>query len=152
LARLLQVASLTGIIDALQRGIEFTSFDGTFGYQNEILRLNRSRAYGSSIGITAEGSLDLDEDMADLKGTVVPAYTVNRVLGQIPIIGPILTGGKDEGVFAATYGVSGPLEDPVISVNPLSALAPGFLRNLFDVIGGGDDTKNNPSADTNSTR
>jgi hypothetical protein len=48
--------------------------------------------------------------------------------------------------------VSGPLEDPVISVNPLSALAPGFLRNLFDVIGGGDDTKNNPSADTNSTR
>jgi hypothetical protein len=152
LARLLQVASLTGIFDALQRGIEFTSFDGTFGYQNEILRLNRSRAYGSSIGITAEGSLDLDEDMADLKGTVVPAYTVNRVLGQIPIIGPILTGGKDEGVFAATYGVSGPLEDPVISVNPLSALAPGFLRNLFDVIGGGDDTKNNPSADTNSTR
>jgi uncharacterized protein YhdP len=147
LARLLQVASLTGIFDALQRGLDFTSFDGTFGYQDGILRLNRSRAYGSSIGITTEGSLDLDEDITDLKGTVVPAYTVNRVLGQIPILGPILTGGKDEGVFAATYGVSGPLEDPVIAVNPLSALAPGFLRNLFDVIGGGGNTKNAPSAD-----
>jgi hypothetical protein len=152
LARLLQVASLTGIFDALQRGLDFTSFDGTFGYQDGILRLNRSRAYGSSIGITMEGSLDLDEDIAGLKGTVVPAYTVNRVLGQIPILGPILTGGKDEGVFAATYGVSGPLEDPVISVNTLSALAPGFLRHLFDVIGGGGDTKNSPISDADPTR
>jgi hypothetical protein len=150
LARLLQVASLTGIFDALQRGLDFTSFDGTFGYKDGILWLNRSRAYGSSIGITTEGSLDLREDIADLKGTVVPAYTVNRVLGQIPILGPILTGGKDEGVFAATYGVSGSLEDPVIAVNSLSALAPGFLRKLFDVIGG--DTKNSPSVKTNSTR
>jgi len=152
LARLLQVASLTGIFDALQRGLDFTSFDGTFGYQDGILRLDRSRAYGSSIGITTEGLLDLEEDIADLKGTVVPAYTVNRVLGQIPILGPILTGGKDEGVFAASYGVSGPLEDPVIAVNPLSALAPGFLRKLFDVIGGGNDTKPAPSAETDSPR
>ena len=152
LARLLQVASLTGIFDALQDGLDFTSFDGTFGYQDGILRLDRSRAYGSSIGITTEGSLDLEEDIADLKGTLVPAYTVNRVLGQIPILGPILTGGEDEGVFAASYGVTGPLEDPVIAVNPLSALAPGFLRKLFDVIGGSGDAKPAPSAGTDSTR
>jgi len=152
LARLLQVASLTGIFDALQGGLDFTSFDGTFGYKDGILRLDRSRAYGSSIGITTEGSLDLEEDIADLKGTLVPAYTVNRVLGQIPILGPILTGGKDEGVFAASYGVTGPLEDPVIAVNPLSALAPGFLRKLFDVIGGNGDAKPASGAGTDSTR
>ena len=152
LARLLQVASLTGIFDALQRGLDFTSFDGTFRYQDGILRFDRSRAYGSSIGITTEGLLDLEEDFADLKGTLVPAYTVNRVLGQIPILGPILTGGKDEGVFAASYGVSGPLEDPVIAVNPLSALAPGFLRKLFDVIGGGSDAKSVPNVETDSPR
>ncbi|MED6311114.1 MAG: AsmA-like C-terminal domain-containing protein, partial [Pseudomonadota bacterium] len=100
--------------------------------------------YGSSIGITVEGALDLEEDIAELKGTVVPAYTVNRVLGQIPILGPILTGGENEGVFAASYAVNGPLEDPAIAVNPLSALAPGFLRKLFDAIGG--DTEPSPSA------
>ncbi len=138
LAKLLQIASLTGIFDALQRGLDFTSFDGKFSYRDGILQIDKSRTYGSSIGITVEGMLDLDEDEVDLKGTVVPAYTVNRVLGQIPILGPILTGGEDEGVFAATYDVTGRLDDPIIVVNPLSALAPGFLRKLFDLIGSGE--------------
>ena len=129
MARLLQVASLTGIFDALQSGLEFVAFDGTFAYSNKLLRVERSRAYGSSIGITVEGALDLEEDIAELKGTVVP-HTVNRVLGQIPILGPILTGGENEGVFAASYAVNGPLEDPAIAVNPLSALAPGFQESF----------------------
>ena len=99
------------------------------------MRVERSRAYGSSIGITVEGAIDLEEDIADLKGTVVPAYTVNRVLGQIPILGRILVGGEDEGIFAANYAVNGSLENPAIALNPLSALAPGSLRKLFDAFG-----------------
>jgi len=99
LARLLQVASLTGIFDALgQRGLDFVSFDGTFEYRDGSLTIADARAYGSSLGITVEGSIDLDDDSADLRGTLVPAYTVNQVLGKIPILGPLLTGGKDEGV------------------------------------------------------
>lgn len=144
LARLLQVASLTGIFDALKRGLDFVSFDGDFAYRDAILQIDEARAYGSSIGITLEGALDLEDDAVDFKGTVVPAYTVNRVLGQIPILGPILTGGKDEGLFAATYGVTGRLDDPEIAVNPLSALAPGFLRSLFDVIGGSGEETGQP--------
>jgi hypothetical protein len=136
LARLLQVASLTGIIDVLgTRGLDFVTFDGAFRYNDGLLKIAKSRTFGSSLGITVEGSLDLDDDRADLKGTVVPAYTVNRVLGKIPILGPLLTGGKDEGVFAATYVVTGPLDNPKVKVNPLTALAPGFLRNLFGAIG-----------------
>jgi hypothetical protein len=61
---------------------------------------------------------------------------INSVLGNIPIIGKLLTGGKNEGIFAAKYVVKGRLENPRVSVNPLSALAPGFLRNLI-----GDDVK-----------
>jgi hypothetical protein len=67
----------------------------------------------------------------ELSGTVVPSYTVNRVLGKIPILGGLLTGGKDEGLFAANYKMNGPLEDPKVNVNPLSILAPGILRRLF---------------------
>lgn len=152
LARLLQVASLTGIFAALQRGLEFESFDGTFSYKDDVVQVYKSRTYGSSIGITVEGSLDLAEDAANLQGTIVPAYTVNRVLGQIPILGPILTGGKDEGVFAASYAVNGPLEDPTIAVNPLSALAPGFLRNLFDLIGSGGKSGAAPAATESATQ
>ena len=67
----------------------------------------------------------------DLSGTVVPSYTVNQVLGNIPILGGLLTGGKDEGLFAANYKMNGSLEDPKVDVNPLSILAPGILRRLF---------------------
>ena len=66
----------------------------------------------------------------DLRGTLVPAYTINSVLGNIPILGTLLTGGEGEGVFALTYRVSGAPDSPTVSVNPLSALAPGFLRSF----------------------
>ena len=135
LARVLQVLSLTGIFSALgQEGLDFVTLDGKFGYYGGALEIKNARAFGSSIGITAEGVVYISEETADLAGTVVPAYTINRILGNIPILGKILTGGDNEGVFAANYVVKGQLEDPRVSVNPLSALAPGFLRNLL----GGD--------------
>ncbi|MDH3596031.1 MAG: hypothetical protein OEM93_14410, partial [Rhodospirillales bacterium] len=76
----------------------------------------------------------------DLEGTIVPAYTFNRILGAIPILGRILTGGEGEGLFAFTYEMKGALDDPEVSVNPLSALAPGFLRGLFGGIDGDEAT------------
>ncbi len=63
----------------------------------------------------------------------MPAYTINSVLGNIPLLGDILTGTKGSGVFAATYRVIGKKSDPGVRVNPLSALAPGFLRNLVEI-------------------
>ena len=62
---------------------------------------------------------------------------LNSILGNIPILGTLLTGEKGSGVFAATYRAEGSLEDPKVSVNPLAALTPGFLRNIFNVFSGG---------------
>ena len=62
---------------------------------------------------------------------MVPAYGVNNVLRQIPLFGPLLTGGEGEGLFAVIYDAKGPLSDPQVSANPLSLLTPGFLRALF---------------------
>ncbi len=140
LARLLQVASLTGILSALgQRGgLDFVTLDGEFNYLQGQLEISDTRTYGSSIGITVEGTFDLEQDTVDIRGTIVPAYTINRVLGVIPLIGRLLTGGKDEGVFAATYKIKGTIENPTISANPLLALAPGFLRSLLGLIGQGN--------------
>jgi hypothetical protein len=132
LARVLQVASLTGIGDALSRsGLSFDAFEGKFSYSNGQVTFANASAYGSSIGVSGNGVLDLGKDTATASGTLVPAYSLNRVLGKIPVIGSLLTGGENEGIFAATYRVEGPIDDPKIGVNPLSALAPGFLRNLF---------------------
>ena len=133
-ARIFQVASLTGIVDAFDReGLEFDTLEGRYAYEAKLLRLDNTRTFGSSIGITTEGTLNLKNDSADLGGALIPAYTLNRILGQIPLLGPILTGGDDEGLFAATYSVKGALADPDISVNPLSALAPGLLRKFLGV-------------------
>lgn len=132
LARLLLVASLTGIVEALQgEGVEFDRLTGEFEFEDGVLRSDLVRAYGSSLGITAKGQIDFDNALVDVEGTIVPAYLLNQILGNIPVLGPILTGGEGEGLVAFTYKVQGNLEEPEVSVNPLSALAPGFLRTLF---------------------
>ena len=66
----------------------------------------------------------------------MPAYAINSALGHIPVLGDIFTGGeKGGGVFAVNYSMSGPASKPTVTVNPLSALAPGIFRNVFDIFG-----------------
>lgn len=140
LARLLALASLTGISDLLGgEGLGFARFYSDFAIADKVLTIKDTRAYGSALGLTAKGDVYLAEDRMDIEGTIVPAYTINSVLGNVPLIGQILTGGdKGSGVFAATFKASGAVEDPRITVNPVAALAPGFLRNLFSVFEGGE--------------
>jgi hypothetical protein len=135
-ARLLTIASLTGINDTISgKGISFDRLSFPYVFENEVATITEARAVGSELGITATGQVDFGKDAIDINGTIIPAYTINSLLGQIPVIGTILTGEKGGGIFAASYKISGPVEKPKISVNPLSALAPGFLRKLLD--GGG---------------
>jgi hypothetical protein len=132
LAKLLAVASFSGIASLLQGdGIPFSHLSGDFSLQDGIVTLRQGRTYGGAIGINASGILDLDKNAIDLAGTLVPAYTLNSILGYIPLVGNLLQGGVGQGLFAASFHVSGPLDNPSIGVNPLTALAPGFLRNLF---------------------
>ena len=69
----------------------------------------------------------------DIEGTIVPAYMFNALLGNIPILGRLFSPEQGGGLFAATYKVQGPLADPAVTVNPLAALTPGFLRGLFGI-------------------
>ena len=140
------MASLTGLGDVLRgEGIRLDRLVGVVSVTDGLLETDLIRAYGSALGLTARGRIDFDASLTDLEGTVVPAYSVNRILGKIPLLGPLLTGGKGEGLLAVTYHMTGDLNDPDVSVNPLSVLAPGFLRGLFrGAVGGGeteDDAK-----------
>ncbi len=141
LARMLSVASLTGLMDTLGgNGIYFDRLSSDFTLTDGVARTELLHAYGSALGITAKGDIDFGTAELGLEGTIVPAYTFNRILGAIPILGRILTGGEGEGLFAFTYEMKGALDDPEVSVNPLSALAPGFLRGLFGGIDGDEAT------------
>ena len=132
MARMLSIASLTSVASLLSGdGLPFAIFKSDFALESGRLSLHDAHASGGAIGINAGGWVDLDHDMLDLTGTLVPAYTLNSLLNNIPLLGDLITGGAGTGLFAANYRLSGSLGDPKINVNPLSALAPGFLRQLF---------------------
>ena len=89
----------------------------------------------SDLGLTIEGKIDLFLETLELKGLIVPAYTINSLLANIPILGELF-GGPGGGLFAATYSIRGPLNNPSVGVNPLSVLTPGFLRYIFAIFDG----------------
>ena len=137
LAQIMTLASLGGIRDLLNgEGISFVRFEAPFTLADGALAIDGARAFGPALGVTMEGALDLDRQELAFNGTIVPSYTLNSLLGNIPILGNILVGKKGEGVFALTYQVSGPAEEPRVTVNPLAALAPGFLRGFFSMFEG----------------
>jgi hypothetical protein len=134
LAKLLTVAGLTGILDLMSgQGIHFDKLDMPFSYVDGWLAISDGQAAGSALGFTAKGRIDLQTDRSALEGTLVPAYAINSVLGGIPILGPLLAPEKGGGIIAMNFQMKGPTGDPSFTVNPLSALTPGFLRHLFDI-------------------
>ncbi len=132
LAQILSLASLSGLFDTLSgSGLSFDAMEMDFALREGSLAVRDARLYGPALGMTGEGDIALDDRQIDFSGTLVPAYTANSLLGDIPIIGDVFVGREGEGIFALTYSVDGPYEAAQISVNPLSALTPGFLRGIF---------------------
>jgi hypothetical protein len=140
LAHLLSIAALTGILEALTGdGLAFDVLEARFIYDKGLARFEDGRASGPSLGVTGSGVLDTDNAAVDITGTIVPAYALNSAFGKLPVIGDIFTGGeKGGGVFAANYSLRGPVAEPKVTVNPLSILTPGFLRNIFGIIPGAE--------------
>jgi Protein of unknown function/AsmA-like C-terminal region len=93
--------------------------------------------YNPVMGLTTAGVVNFGRGTVDVSGTFVPAYSVNTLLNKIPLVGVLLSGGQNEGVIGITYRAQGPLADPKLTVNPLSAIAPGILRKILGVIDGG---------------
>ena len=135
LTKILSILSLTGIGEALtSNGLEFDKLEANFEWiyraKGSLLKIKDGRTSGNAIGLLFAGEIDNERRYVDISGTVVPMSLVNEIIGSIPLIGDILTGGSG-GVFAATYSVKGPSKSPEISVNPLSVLTPGIVRRVI---------------------
>lgn len=130
-ARLVNAVSPTGLVDLLSgQGLGVDRLNAEMDYADGKITFRNGRSAGA-LGISFEGDVDLARDRIALKGTVVPADTFNRIVGAIPLLGDVLTGGNRGGFIGWTYSVTGTPNDPQVSVNPLSMFALGFLRNLF---------------------
>jgi hypothetical protein len=136
LGKLLQAATIYGVVDAMRGpGLLFTDAVLPFRWDGGVLQLSEARAFSASLGLTARGSVDTNRNTLALQGTVVPAYVLNSMLGRLPLIGRLFSAEAGGGLVAVDYGLNGPMANPTVSVNPLSALTPGFLRGLFHIFG-----------------
>jgi hypothetical protein len=130
--KLLQAMTLFGLFEALSGpGLNFARLEAPFTLTPDALTLEDARAFSASLGLTARGTLDRRRNQLAMDGTIVPAYIINSLLGNIPLLGRIFSPERGGGLFAATFRLSGPINDPNVSVNPLAALTPGFLRGIF---------------------
>lgn len=130
------IDSLNSTIDGLNRaGNALQQFDGLEAdivKAGDRIEVKNGRTNGRSIGLTTAGYLDLANDTARLHGVVVPAFALNNLLSNVPLLGPLLTGGKDAGIFAISYRLEGPFGDLKPDINMMSAVTPGALRELFN--------------------
>ncbi|OYV37948.1 MAG: hypothetical protein B7Z80_11465 [Rhodospirillales bacterium 20-64-7] len=116
-------------------GLSFERAIVPFELSGDALRLRGARAYSSSLGFTASGPISLQSGDAKLAATIVPAYAINALPGKIPVIGQLFTSEKGGGLFSVRAEITGPLDNPKVSVNPLSALTPGVARDVFGMAG-----------------
>jgi hypothetical protein len=110
----------------------FTKMRIDFSREGAETSIKEAVIFGPQIGLTFNGIVDLVRDRISLSGTFIPAYGLNNAFAQIPVVGAILGGGRNEGLLAVTFGVSGKASDPNVTVNPLSAVTPGIFRKIFE--------------------
>jgi len=133
LTRLFSAGSLGGMINLMQgQGIGVDKLDVPFSSRRGVIDVKGARATGPSIGFTADGYIDRPKNAIALKGTLVPLFGLNSVLGVIPLVGDLLVSKKGEGVFGMTYSIKGNADEPDIGINPLSVLTPGIFRRIFE--------------------
>ena len=135
LAKLLALASLQGIADLLTgEGIRFSDFEMNFTNKNNVMTIEELYAIGPAVSILIEGYIE-EDNLISLRGTLVPATTINRSIASIPLIGDLLIGKKvGEGVFGVSFKVKGPPEKLETTVNPIKTLTPRFITRTLEKI------------------
>ena len=123
------------------KGMKFKLMKMRFGASSKAFRIHASRAHGISVGFNLSGEIEKgDKGRLNLQGTMIPLYVVNTLVSKIPLIGEVISGGKNEGLFSVAFYIAGQKDKPEISANPFSIITPGITRQLF------------PSQETSLTR
>ncbi len=133
LTKLLSLASLQGIADLMTgEGIRFNEFEMNFNNKKKLMTIDEIYALGPAISILMDGYIESDK-LVSLRGTLVPATTLNKVISSLPFIGEILVGKKTgEGVFGVSFKIKGPPKKLKTTVNPIKTLTPRFITRTLE--------------------
>ena len=112
--------------------LHFTQLRIPFQQKDWVITVNDAALRGATLGATASGTINLPDGKMALSGALIPAFGLNNIAGAIPILGAILGGGRNEGLLGITYKLFGPLDTPELELNPISAIAPGIFRKIFE--------------------
>ncbi|HWT30336.1 MAG TPA: AsmA-like C-terminal domain-containing protein, partial [Propylenella sp.] len=137
LAPALQASSGSGSeaaarIEAGSGDLNFSQLRVPFRQQDWVIYIDDAALRGPMLGATGSGTINLPGGKMAISGTFIPAFGLNNIAGSIPLIGGILGGGRDEGLVGITYKLFGPLDNPKLNMNPISAIAPGIFRRIFE--------------------
>ena len=135
LTKLLTLASLQGIADILTgEGIRFNELEMNFNNEGNLMTIDELYAIGPAISVLMNGYIEKDK-LVSLRGTLVPATTINKTIGSIPLLGKILVGSKvGEGVFGVSFKIKGHPNDLETKVNPIKTLTPRFITRTLEKI------------------
>ena len=135
LTKILTLASLQGIADILSgEGIRFDEFEMNFKNQGDLMTIDEIYAIGPAISVLMSGYVE-DDKLISLRGTLVPATTINKTISSIPVLGKILVGDKTgEGVFGVSFKIKGPPKKLETTVNPIKTLTPRFITRTIEKI------------------
>tara|TARA_B100001250_G_scaffold130229_1_gene110973 strand:- start:860 stop:3460 length:2601 start_codon:yes stop_codon:yes gene_type:complete len=135
LAKLLTLASLQGIADLLTgEGIRFDEFEMNYESTKTLTTIEEIYAIGPAMSIMIDGYLEKNK-LTSLRGTLVPATTINNTIAKIPLLGKILVGSKvGEGVFGVSFKIKGPPKNLKTTVNPIKTLTPRFITRTLEKI------------------
>jgi len=134
-AKLLSLASLKGIADLLTgEGIRFNDLEMKFSKKKKLTTIEEMYATGPAVSILMDGYIESNK-IISLRGTLVPATTINKTIAAIPLLGNILVGKKiGEGVFGVSFKVKGASKDLKTTVNPIKTLTPRFITRTLENI------------------
>ncbi len=135
LTKILTLASLQGIADILSgEGIRFDEFEMNFKNEENLMTIDEIYAIGPAISVLMNGYIEQDK-LISLRGTLVPATTINKTISSIPVLGKILVGDKTgEGVFGVSFKIKGPPKNLETTVNPIKTLTPRFITRTIEKI------------------
>ena len=134
LAQILSLASVTGILDTLRgEGIRFDNTVIVFENDENFFTFKDFYGTGPAIGFIVEGKINNEDHFASLDGNIIPAYEVNRLISNIPVLGQILTGKSGDGVFGVSFKLKGKDDKYDITINPVRTITPRFLQRFIDI-------------------